>query len=65
MSRPRPTVIRNFDDFVEEAGMLPDLSAPAEIHISNPLELYFMQVADKHGILDRILDQDEFYEGEY
>lgn len=61
-SKTRRSTIRNFDDFVEEAKMLPDGHEP-DINITNPLELRLMEIADKHGILDQILDPDsDFYE---
>lgn len=57
----RRTVIKNFDDFVEEAKMLPAFEEP-QFAINNPLEQYFMDVADKHGVLDEILDGEDEYE---
>ena len=60
---PKRNVIRNFDDFMEEAKMLPDFNDPPVFAISNPLEQHFMNVADKHGVLDEILqDIDGIYE---
>ena len=51
----QPGVIKNFDDFVDECKMLPD-GNPVTVSISSPIEQYFMNVADKHGILDAIMD---------
>jgi hypothetical protein len=51
-------VIEDFDSFVREAGMLPTMRRRV-FAISSPLEMHFMNVADKHGILDGILDGDE------
>jgi len=56
-------VVEDFDSFVREAGMLPDLSRRPIFNITSPLEMHFMNVADKHGILDSIIDgdEDDFY----
>lgn len=51
----RPS-IKNFDDFVEECGMLPDGKEP-DFAITNPLEMHFMRVAYKHGIIDAMIDE--------
>lgn len=48
-------VIQGYDSFVREAAMLPDLHRPI-FAIHDPLEMHFMNVADKHGILDRLLE---------
>ena len=48
-------VVEDFDSFVREAGMLPT-DKRVIFNIRNPLEQYFMNVADKHGVLDQILD---------
>jgi len=50
-----PTVIHSFDDFVQEAAKLPDLSRAPIFHL-DPLEAHFFSVADKHGVIDEILD---------
>lgn len=60
MSNQRRPAIRNFDDFVEESKMLSDGNEP-EFAITNPLELHFMHVADKHGVIDEICDE-AFYD---
>ena len=52
-------VIEDFDSFVREAAMLPSLR-PRRFNVSNPLEMYFMEVADKHGVIDEILNNEEF-----
>lgn len=49
-------VVEDFDSFVREAGMMPDLSNRPRFAINDPLEMHFMNVADKHGILDAIID---------
>jgi hypothetical protein len=54
-------VIRGYDSFVREAGMMPDLSRRPTFAINDPLEMHFMNVADKHGVLDAILDGEEDY----
>lgn len=51
-------VVEDFDSFVREASMLPDLSRRTVYAINDPLERYFMDVADKHGIIDGIIDGD-------
>jgi hypothetical protein len=51
-------VVEDFDSFVREAGMLPGNASRVRFAINDPLEQYFMGVADKHGILDRVLDYD-------
>lgn len=55
----RRRVIRNFDDFVDEAKMLPT-GEDVRVDIRNPMEQYFMDVADKHGVLDEIIDGDDY-----
>lgn len=56
-------VVEDFDSFVREAGMLPDLKRRTHFAINDPLEMHFMNVADKHGILDGIIDgyEDDYY----
>lgn len=55
-------VVEDFDSFVREAGMLPDLNGRTRFNVTDPLEMYFMGVADKHGIFDAVLDgEDEEY----
>ena len=49
--------VAGFDSFVREAGLLPD-GRPTRFAINDPLERHFMEVADKHGVIDRILDED-------
>lgn len=51
-------VIEDFDSFVREASRLPDLSNRPRFAINDPLEMYFMDVADKHGVIDSVLDGD-------
>lgn len=55
----RNVTIRNFDDFVEESRMLPD-GANINYAINDPLERRFMEIADKHGVIDQILDDDMY-----
>lgn len=53
--------VEDFDSFVREASMLPDMT-PTRFNITDPLEMHFMSVADKHGVIDRMLDEiDEGY----
>lgn len=49
-------VVTGYDSFVREAGMMPDLNNPPIFAINDPMERHFMEVADKHGIIDEILD---------
>lgn len=49
-------VVADFDSFVREAGMMPGNSPT--FAVNDPLERHFMEVADKHGVLDAILDDD-------
>lgn len=56
-NKTRRLDIHTFDDFVEEAKMLPDGNEP-RMSVTDPLELYFFEVADKHGIIDAILDDE-------
>lgn len=51
----RKRTIRTFDDFVEETKMLPSLT-PVDFSVTDPLEQHFFNVADKHGIIDALLD---------
>lgn len=48
-------IVRNFDDFHQETKMLPDLSRQPIFHVDSPIEQYFMDVADKHGVLDEMI----------
>ena len=48
-------MVEDFDSFVREAGMLPDLSRGTRFAVNDPLEAHFMSVADKHGVLDGII----------
>jgi len=57
-------VVEDFDSFVREASMLPD-GRPVRMSINNPIEQHFMNVADKHGVLDEILDPFSDYDDEY
>ena len=52
-------VVEDFDSFVRESGMLPDLGRRTVFAINDPLEMHFMNVADKHGILDAVIDGEE------
>lgn len=66
---PRKPVIRNLDDFISEAKMLPALEERV-FAVTDPLEAHFMRVADKHGVLDQILDQyngngDAYFDEDY
>jgi hypothetical protein len=56
-------VVEDFDSFVREAGMMPDLNRRTVFAINNPLEHHFMNVAEKHGIIDGICDGygDDYY----
>ena len=56
-------VVEDFDSFVREAGMMPDLNRRTVFAVNNPLERYFMDAADKHGIIDGICDgyDDDYY----
>lgn len=48
--------VRTFDDFVDEMdAMLP--GDDVDVAITHPMERYWMEVADKHGIFDH-LDED-------
>lgn len=58
--KPKNITINTFDDYVKEAGMLPDLNRKLNFNLS-PLEEHFFDVADKHGIFDHMED-DEFYD---
>lgn len=50
-------VVEDFDSYVRERGMLPDLNSRVVYAISDPLERHFMKVADKHGIFDGMEDE--------
>jgi hypothetical protein len=52
-------VVEDFDSFVREAGMLPDLSRRTRFAINDPLEMRFMEIADKHGVMDRFIFGDD------
>lgn len=55
-------VIKNFDDFTEEVGRMPDLTRQPVFHLTT-LEAHLFDVADKHGIIDKMIDQQ--WEEEY
>lgn len=44
-------VIRNVDDLMLECRMLPEIR-DIVIKPENPIEDYFLRMADKHGIVD-------------
>lgn len=48
-------IVRNFEDFHQEAKMMSDLSGQPIFHVDSPIEQYFMDVADKHGVLDEMI----------
>lgn len=50
------------DDFIDETKMLPDLNRKLTFNL-DPLESYFFDVAEKHGVFDNM--DDEYYESEY
>lgn len=50
-------IIKDFDEFIEECKMLPDLNRERVIKPSNSLEAHFLNVADKHGIIDHYYNQ--------
>lgn len=54
-------VIRNFDDLVEHSKLLPGARMP--VFQLDPLEEHLMDVADKHGIIDQLLESDWEDEG--
>lgn len=54
-------VVEDFDSYVREAGMSPDLSRRPTFRINDPLEQHFMNVADKHGIFDAMDYEDDYY----
>lgn len=59
MTTPRKRVtIRTFDDFVEETKMMPN-GTPVDFNVTSPLEQYFFDAADKHGVIDQLLDGDD------
>ena len=55
-------VVEDFDSYVREAGMLPDLTRQPVFRVNDPMELRFMEIADKHGIFDNMeYDDDDGY----
>lgn len=56
---PKGGVIRNWNDFLGQASLLPDLSRSPTFALG-PMESHFFAVADKHGIIDSVLDE-EYY----
>lgn len=57
--KTRRPVIRTFDDFVEECQMLPDKREP-QFQVTDPLEQHFFEQAEKHGIIDRLIDEMDY-----
>lgn len=55
MSRSNP--IRTFDDFAEECKKLPQLEL-RDFSVTDPLERFFFDKAEKHGVIDAMLDED-------
>lgn len=49
--------INTFNDFVEESKKLPDLNRKLNFNLS-PLDQHFFDVADKHGVIDQMLDDE-------
>ena len=60
--KPKNIVINTMDDFIDETKMLPDLNRKLTFNL-DPLESYFFDVAEKHGVFDNM--DDEYYESEY
>lgn len=56
-------VIEDFDSLVREASRPPVLGRSPIFSVTNPIEAYFLDVADKHGIIDRMYD--EWENGDY
>jgi hypothetical protein len=50
-------IIRDFNEFIDECKMLPDITRERIIQPRNALEAHFFEVADKHGVLDAALDE--------
>lgn len=57
--RRRPT-IRSFDDFLDEAKTLPT-GEDRPVSPRSQLEEHFFDVADKHGVFDEILGDEQDY----
>jgi len=56
MSDRRPD-ITSWDEFIRETKMLPDGREP-KFNITSPLEQHLFGVADKHGVMDQVLNED-------
>lgn len=52
----KQTVIKNFDDFTEEVGCMPDLTRQPVFQLT-PLEAHLFDIAEKHGVIDQMIDQ--------
>ena len=55
--------LTRFDDIIEESQMLPGgLDDEYDICMKTPLDQYFLDVADKHGVIDEMFDErDEMF----
>jgi hypothetical protein len=68
-NKPRKITIRDFDDLEEESKMCPgNLQDEVVLAPKNALEAFFIDVADKHGVLDEMFseraDDPEYFEDE-
>jgi len=57
--KPKNITINSVDDFIEETKLLPDLNRRLVFNL-DPIDEYFMGVAEKHGVFDNI-NEEEFY----
>jgi hypothetical protein len=62
--KPKNITINTFDDYLEEARMLPDLNRKLNLNLS-PLEEHFFDVADKHNIFDHMDHMEDGRDDEY
>jgi hypothetical protein len=52
----RNTVIESFDDFEREISMMSDLGRRPVFSFKNQLEAHLFDVAEKHGVIDEMID---------
>jgi hypothetical protein len=55
--KPKNITINSVDDFIDEIKMMPDLNRRLVFNL-DPVDEYFMGVAEKHGVFDNINEED-------
>lgn len=48
--RQQKRIVKTIDDYFDEMDLLPTSEDDIDFNVTDPLEQYFFDVADKHGI---------------